>query len=589
MLTDADIGTKLMATLGSAGQALLSLASSSADGSDGAADKESSIVSVMFDRIGELLVTGGSSATADASASASSHFTASDSAVSLLPRRLSDPHQHHHADGSGSGRGAELFNLSILNTDVENVSAASFANSVLGGLKDVLKASVKSFKSDLRSALSSSAASSASSASSVVIMNGSREEMNRIARIVAKRGFCCQIAPAPVQDGYIRNQMLAQYNPSALQSGQSLLELAAEIVAMLRVLSQSALWAQAVDRELTARLQRLQGCAKQLLSSPANAVAAARAVCAPLSALAVLGGFAEVLRLGGRVRLSSADSEDSEWEYGVLVEYQRGETHVQVVMAGEDQPVTVEVDRLTAVPPPYSASDLLNRKATVDAMLACLQDSSDRSNAQQQDDRTDSMSPAEAEQQRLRAELSLYCLRALCSALRDQPELASSLSSHAGLMSFLISTAKQSEPSASLPELEQQVLQSLERFLSLQHPPVYPAAQHAQQPSDQELSALLPHFPYAAQAKRLATGFSVDHARFIIFEDAARRSLQYTKDPHGGGSEFSLSRSSGSGGSGSSSAASRSSCGPTRATSICCWATQACPSVCLTTTSRWSC
>ena len=567
MLTDPDIGGKLRLTLGSAASGVIeklaapSAAHTSAE-KDKEKEKEAALVSAILDRIGQLLVTGDSGDLTfkpSSSALSTSGTTWSwDSTYRVVPRRLSDPHYHHHhtatSSSFSSSSSSDQFNLSILNTDPEAMSGASFASLVLAGLKDVLKASSRSLKSDLRSQLSSAAASS----SSVVIMTGSRDEMGRVARICAKRGFGCQIAPAPVQDGYLRNEKLAQLNPSAVQCGRGALELAGELVTLLRVLSQSPLWAAQVEAQLTARLAQLQRCSAQLSSaSSASAPSAAGMVAAPLSALAVLGGFAEVLRLGGRVQVHSDDSEET--SFGVLVTYERGESHAQVVMEGESQPVTVDVSRLTAAASPYSAAMLLGKPAVVDDVLRFLQESSDAVRKAARDDKTDPFnvssdrSSSEAEQLRLTSELSVYSLRALCAALADAPVLAGSLSSHSSLMAYLIATAKQSQASSSLEELEEFNVKCLERFLSLQHPPLYPSTHRHQQTSDQELSALLPYFPFASQAKRLPTAFTSEHARFIIFEDAAKRTLQYTKDQHGNsGSEFSLSRSGASGSSGSS-------------------------------------
>ena len=545
MLTDADIGGRLMLTLGSASASLLQLPGTRLAVGE---PREAAVVSAMLDRIGELLTTGGSTSTFVASATDGKDAAATTGAgAAVVPRRLSVSHHHSPQPSTSS---SDLYNLSILNTDPDTTSGASFANTVLTGLKDVLKASMKSLKSDLRTALTTASAS----ASSVTIMTGTKDEMNRIARIAAKRGFGCQIAAAPVQDGYLRNEKMAEYNPSAVQCGQSTLQLVSELVTVLRVLAQSAGWGQHVDSQLQQRLKQLERCARQFHGGSSNsasslsASSAAALASAPLSALAVLGGFKEVLRVGGRVQVSSGDDSEAT-RYGVLVAYERGEVHATAVIEGEDQPVTVDVSSLTAVPPAFTAASLLSKPAVVDDMLQFLQQSNDRMTAKGQDEKSEAVtaserSATEAEQYRLTYELSLYSLRALCAALADNPSLASTFSSHLSLMPYLIATAKQSQPSALLTELEEQNLKCLERFLSLQQPPLYPTTQLAQQQSDQELSALLPHFPFASQAKRLPTAFTSEHARFIIFEDGVRRTLQYTKDQHGG-SEFSLSRSAG--------------------------------------------
>merc|ERR1712130_978183 len=172
-----------------------------------------------------------------------------------------------------------------------------------------------------------------------------------------------------------------------------------------------------IEIAITKRIQALSNIHSDLCDNNSMDSSLVQKIKNPLAALAVLGGFKEIVRLGGRVQVLAADADTI--TYGTVVSFERGRKDVKVVFDYETEITTVELSQLS----PVGEHSLINlpfcvKPKILDPLLLFLKEALPEIVTLEVDG---------DESERLRAQLSVYGVRTLCELLANK-EMAEILS-----------------------------------------------------------------------------------------------------------------------------------------------------------------
>lgn len=417
-----------------------------------------------------------------------------------------------HITSDSATLSSTQYELHVHNTD-SAVSPRSFVSHLLNANKDIFAKCLKA--ADLRRVLQPQGRYN----DFAVLMTGSRDECLKMGRSISRRGFCVSILLKPTDDGYAKNQKLLPLNPSSWTSSYTSFCKISEIISMIRFLASFDDWREVIRSQLKHRLQKLPTVTR-ICNNYANGAemnqSDLKVLGHTLAALAVLGGFQEVIRIGGTVQFV----DSGVLTRGTVVSYERGRKDILVAVNNRQRPFSIEASRVRAVSEKL-VGDLWS-EVDVSEILRFIMA---RQKSRETVDRV--CNPSEF----FLVQTELYSLRSLCELLKNKAQ-ADKFVQNADFLKVLTILSKRCSPAANMNKLESQNLRSLERMLDLirsnASAPV-PSTSSSSQKADQDWERILPALPSCYLTDGLPTKLQRDNCVYSIFEDEHMRTVEYTR------------------------------------------------------------
>jgi hypothetical protein len=138
-------------------------------------------------------------------------------------------------------------------------------------MKQDIKNSHSQNQRKLESSSSSSSSSAASSNLNVVLTvstSKNREDLLKLGKEIAKRGFTVMVSPVPQEENlYLKNKLQSHFNPTYFCSARISLSLSSEIINLLRCLSFSSHWKNLI---LKIVLKNISGLKRLAAATPSS-------------------------------------------------------------------------------------------------------------------------------------------------------------------------------------------------------------------------------------------------------------------------------------------------------------------------------
>ena len=367
---------------------------------------------------------------------------------------------------------------------------------------------IEAFKTKLRRQLGSQKGDETSTkrpyVTAILVEQRPRGFCEKIAGKVADRGFSVCIIPQAPDDVKRRNKDMEDVNPMPWLSGMMAMAIMSESVATLRMLATSQSSSRIVQNELRRRLSLLKSLAS-------DDHAWWRSVA---SALVLLGGFQEPIRVGGRVLIRS--KENGPDSHGVVLQYEHGQSKLKVavdsisngshgIIADEfgcsEIPIEmvhpIDVVSITDVDVAYD-SDVLN------PLFAFI-----KSNVHSNSQKNHSLS-----------QLQVRSVQSLCALLGSRPRAHFISSEFPDITEILVDLAGRKNSLSSLVQRRWNnlQLQALTKRNVRPHESSLSSSSASFEKAKAELSSRLPNSPLKNIEKPLPDGLSIESSRFLVFD-----------------------------------------------------------------------